>query len=48
MQMGQDIGLYVKIRETKEVDIACHRGMMANKHIMIGSNSYGKRKPLFD
>ena len=40
----KDIGLAVNIGKTKYMEIGRHRGMMANAHIKIGSNSYGKVK----
>ena len=36
----QDIGL----GKTKYMEVGRHRGMIANEHIMIGSNSYEKVK----
>ena len=36
----KDIGLAVNIRKTKYMEIGRHRGMIANAHIKIGSNSY--------
>ena len=38
----QDIGLAVNIGKTKYIEIGRHRGMIANAHIKIGSNSYEK------
>ena len=40
----KDIGLAVNIGETKYVEIGRHRGVIANAHIKIGSNSYEKAK----
>ena len=41
--IGDDnIGLAVKIKIIKNLEVHCHRGMMANEHIMAGSNSYEK------
>ena len=42
----KDIGLAVNTGKTKYMDIGRHRGIIANEHIKIGSNSYGKGKPL--
>ena len=42
----KDIGLAVNIGKTKYMEIGRHRGMIANAHIKIGSNSYVKGKPL--
>ena len=36
----KDIGLAVNIGKTKYMEIGRHRGMIANEHIRIGSNSY--------
>ena len=38
----KDIGLAVNIGKTKYMEIGRHRGMIANAHIKIGSNSYEK------
>jgi hypothetical protein len=38
----KDIGLVENKRKTKYME--CHRGMMANEYITIGSNSYEKVK----
>jgi hypothetical protein len=38
----KDIGLAVNIRKTKYMEIEDHRGMIANEHIKIGSNSFKK------
>ena len=38
----KDIGLAVHIGKTKYMEIGRHRGMIANAHIKIGSNSYEK------
>ena len=38
----KDIGLAVNIGKTKYMEIGRHRGMIANEHIKIGSNSYEK------
>ena len=40
----KDIGLAVNTGKTKYMEIGRHRGMMANAHIKIGSNSYEKLK----
>ena len=40
----EDIGLAVNTRKTKSMEIGRHRGMIANAHIKIGSNSYEKVK----
>ena len=40
----KDIGLAVNTRKTKYMEVACHRGLMANEHIMVGSNSCEKAK----
>ena len=40
----RDIGLAVNIGKTKYMEVGRHRGMMANAHIKIGSNSYEKVK----
>ena len=40
----KDIGLAVNIEKTKYMQIGRHRGMIANEHIRIGSNSYEKVK----
>ena len=40
----KDIGLAVNIGKTKYMEIGRHRGIIANAHIKIGSNSYGKVK----
>ena len=37
-----DIGLAVNTRENKYMEMGRHRGMIANAHIKIGSNSYEK------
>ena len=42
----EDIGLAVNIGKTKYMEIGHHRGMIANVHIKIGSNSYKKWKRL--
>ena len=42
----KDIGLAVKIRKTKYMEIGRHRGIIVNAHIKIGSNSYQKWKHL--
>ena len=38
------VGLAVNIGKTKYMEIGRHRGMIANRHIKIGSNSYEKVK----
>ena len=40
----KDIGLAVNIGKTKYMKIGRHRGVIANSHIKIGSNSYEKVK----
>ena len=40
----KDIGLAVNTGITKYMEIGCHRGVIANAHIKIGSNSYEKVK----
>ena len=40
----KDIGLAVNIGKTKYMEIRRHRGMIANAHVKIGSNSYEKVK----
>ena len=40
----KDIGLAVNKGKTKYMEIGRHRGMIANEHIKIGSNSYEKVK----
>ena len=40
----KDIGLAVNTGKTKYKEIRRHRGMIANAHIKIGSNSYEKVK----
>ena len=40
----KDIGLAVNTGKTKYIEIGRHRGMIANAHIKIGSNSYEKVK----
>jgi len=42
----KDIGLAVNTGKTKYMEIERHRGMIANTHIKIGSNSYEKVKNL--
>ena len=36
----KDFGLAVNTEKTKYMEIGSHRGMIANKNIRIGSNSY--------
>ena len=38
----KDIDLVVNRRKTKYMEIGRHRGVIANEHIKIGSNSYEK------
>jgi len=38
----KDIGLAVNTDKTKYMEIGRHRGIIANAHIQIGSNSYEK------
>ena len=40
----KDIGLAVNREKTKYMEIGRHRGMIANAHIRIVSNSYEKVK----
>jgi hypothetical protein len=40
----KDIGLAVNTGKTKYMEVGRHRGLMANAHIKIGSNSYEKVK----
>ena len=40
----KDIGLAVNTGKTKYMEIGRHRGMLANAHVNIGSNSYEKVK----
>jgi len=40
----KDIGLAVNTGKTKYMEIGHHRGMIANAHIRIGSNSHEKVK----
>ena len=40
----KDIGLAVNTRTTKYKEIGRNRGMIANEHIKVGSNSYEKMK----
>ena len=42
----KDIGLAVNIGKTKYMEIGSHRGVIANSHIKIGSNSYEKVETL--
>ena len=42
----KDIGLAVNTGKTKYMERGCHRGMITNEHIRIGSNSYEKVKNL--
>ena len=44
----KDIGLAVNTRKTKYMEIGCHRGVIANAHIKIGSISYEKVKTFID
>ena len=44
LNVCQDIGLAVNTGKTKYMEIGRHRGMIANAHVMIGSNSYEKVK----
>ena len=41
---SKDIGIVVNTGKTKYMDIGRHRGMIANEHIKMGSNSYEKVK----
>ena len=38
----KDIDLALNTRKTKYMEIGRHRGIIANAHIKIGSNSYEK------
>ena len=40
----KDIGIAVNTGKTKYMEIGRHRGMVANAHIKIGSNTYEKVK----
>ena len=40
----KDIGLAIKTRKTKSMEVGRCRGMMVNEHITVGSNSYEKVK----
>ena len=42
LNVCKDIGLSVNARQTKYKKVGRHRGMMANEHIRIDSNSYEK------
>ena len=42
----KDIGLAVNVEKPKHSEVTSHRGMMANEHITVASNSYGKAKTL--
>jgi hypothetical protein len=42
MYSCKDIGLAVNTGKTKYMEMGRHRGMIANAHIKIGSNSYEK------
>ena len=42
----KDIGLAVNTGKTKYMEIGCHRGIISNEHIKIGSNSCKKSKTL--
>ena len=42
----KDIGLAVNIGKTKYIEIGRLRGMIANEHITLGSNSYETVKNL--
>ena len=42
--MYKDFGLAVNTGKTKYMEIGRHRGMIANEHIKIDSNSYQKVK----
>ena len=44
LNASKDIGLAVNKGKTKYMEIGRHQDMMANDHIRIGSNSYGKVK----
>ena len=41
----KDIGLAINTGKTKYMETGYYRGLIANKHIRIGSNSYEKIKP---
>ena len=41
-----DIGLVVKIRKTKYMEVWRHQSMMESEHIMVGNNSCEKGKHL--
>ena len=42
LNVCKDIGLAVNTNKTKYMEIGGHRGVIANEHIRIGSNSYEK------
>ena len=42
IKYAKDIGLAVNIGKTKYMEIGHHRGVIANAHSKIGSNSYEK------
>jgi hypothetical protein len=42
----KDIGLAVNIGKTNYIEIGRHRGMIANEHSRIGSNSHKKSENL--
>ena len=44
LQTCMDIGLAVNTGKIKYIEIGRHRGVIANEHIKIGSNSYEKVK----
>ena len=46
LNVCKDIGIAVNTGKTKYMEIGRNRGMLANVHIKIGSNSYEKVKNL--
>ena len=40
------IGSAVNTGKTNYIEVGCHHGMMANEHILVGSNLYEKVKTL--
>ena len=44
LNASKDIGLAINTRKIKYMEIGRQRGMRANAHIKIGSNSYEKVK----
>jgi hypothetical protein len=42
----RDIGLALNRKETKIMEVGCHRGTVANEHTTVGCNSNEKGKSL--